>query len=263
MKKASLLALSLLVAGGLFFPFKAHAAAPARPDNVMKVLESNKDLSKFTDVVKSAGMASELESKDERLTVFAPNNAAMDKLDSGVLKRAKDEKDGLKTFVKYHLIKGSVVFSGNIKGRRASPSTAAGEMMGFDGTGKELKVNNGVITTPDLSAMNGVVQVVSAVLVPDSLRDPKIKEEERAKAEKVMKDEMETRQKEMEARQKEMEAKMAKEAPKAPAKAEEAAKAPEAPKAPEVASPEAPTAPAAPAPSEKKEEKTGWRKWFN
>jgi len=262
MKKASSLVLSLVVAGGLFLANSAFAAAPARPENVMAVLKANKDLSKFVDLVDSAGLKGELEDKEAKITVFAPSNAAMEKLDSGVLKRAKDAKDGIKSFVNYHIIKGSVVFSGNIKGRRASPSTANGEMIGFDGTGKELKVNEGVITTPDLSAMNGVVHVVSTAMVPDSLRDPKIKEEERAKAEKVMKDEMETRQKEMEARQKEMEAKMAKEAPK-PAKAEEAGKAPEAPKAPEVASPQAPSAPVAPSTSEKKEEKSGWRKWLN
>ena len=265
MKKAKLMALSVLMAGGLFASFSVQAQnAQNRPDDVLKVLKANKDLSKFTDLVEDAGVEGELSNKDSKLTVFAPNNAAMDKLPSDVLKRAKEGKDGIKKLVQYHIINGSAVFAGNIKGRRASPSTSSGEMMGFDGTGKELKVNNAVIVMPNQSAQNGVVHVINATLVPPSLEDPKIKEAARAKEEAKMKEEMDERMKEREARQKEMEAKRAKDAP-APAKETEAAKdegvkAPVAPTAPEVAAPTAPKAPGAAAATEKKEEKSLWNK---
>ncbi|MFA6279993.1 MAG: fasciclin domain-containing protein [Bdellovibrionales bacterium] len=182
---------------GFSLSFSALAATPpAKPENVMKILKENKDLSKFADLVEKAGLESELTSKDARLTIFAPNNAAMDKLSSDVLDRAKETKDGLKNLVHYHMINGSVVFATNIKGRRASPSSASGEMIGFDGMGKTLKVGEATITTEDLGSNNGVVQVISAVLVPDSLKDPKIKEAQKEKEEAAMKKEMEEREKE-------------------------------------------------------------------
>lgn len=263
MKKANLMALSVLIAGGLFASFSAQAQN--LPDDVLKVLKANKDLSKFLDLVDDAGIEGDLSNKDSKLTIFVPNNAAMDKLPSDVLKRAKEGKDGIKKLVQYHVINGSAVFAGNIKGRRASPSTASGEMMGFDGTGKDLKVNNAVIVMPNQSAKNGVVHVINAVLVPPSLEDPKIKEAARAKEEARMKEEMDERMKEREVRQKEMEAKRAKDEPapateSAPEAVKEGVAEPVAPMTPAVAAPTAPKAPGVVAAPEKKEEKSLWNK---
>lgn len=275
MRKTGLWTLTLLVAGGLFWTSSAQAV-DATPDTVMKVLKANKDLSKFTSLVESSGMEAELSKADGKITIFAPSNAALEKAPEGLLKRAKDGKDGTKQLVGHHIIMGSVVYSGNIKGRRASPSTANGDMIGFDGMGKDLKVGEGTITGPDQKAKNGVVHTVSAVLVPDSLRDPKEKEAERAAEEKKMKEEMDARMKEREDRQKEMEAKMAKDKPAA-AKPEAKTDA-DAPKTDD-AKPEAsaPAPAAAPAPAKDKaapksdaaastatgtESKSGWKKMF-
>ncbi len=193
-KTRTLAFLSSLVLG-VSLSFSAMAAtSPAKPENVMKVLQGNKDLSQFAALVEKAGLESELTSKEARLTVFAPNNAAMEKLPDDVLTRAKESKEGLKNLVHYHMINGSVVFSTNIKGRRASPSSASGEMIGFDGTGKTLKVGEATIVAEDQGSMNGVVQVINAVLIPESLKDPKIKEAQKAKEEAAMKDQMEERQ---------------------------------------------------------------------
>ncbi len=192
---------------GVLLSFSAVAATQAaRPENVMKVLTGNKDLSQFAALVEKAGLESELTSKEARLTVFAPNNAAMEKLSSDVLARAKESKDGLKNLVRYHMINGSVVFSANIKGRRASPSSASGDMIGFDGTGKTLKVGEATIVAEDQGSMNGVVQVISAVLIPDSLKDPKIKEAQKAKEEEAMKARMEEHQPLMDKQPKEKDA---------------------------------------------------------
>ncbi|HAX91449.1 MAG TPA: hypothetical protein DCY07_04480, partial [Rhodospirillaceae bacterium] len=203
------LALMSLAVFAVLDPLSAMAAQPqpAKPDNVLKLLESNKEFSKFADLIDDAGIESELTNKDSKVTVFAPTNAAMDKLPSDVLKRAKASKDGLKSLVRYHMINGSAVFATNIKGRRAGPSTANGEMVGFDGTGKELMVNQAVIVTPDQYAQNGVVHAINAPLIPESLKDPKIKEEARAKEESAMREQMaaqeEQRNKEMKSREKE------------------------------------------------------------
>lgn len=215
-KTRTLAFLSSLVLG-FSLSFSAMAAtSPAKPENVMQVLKGNKDLSKFTDLVEKAGLENELTGKESRLTVFAPNNAAMEKLPDDVLVRAKESKDGLKHLVHSHMINGSVVFSTNIKGRRASPSSASGEMIGFDGTGKTLKVGEATIVAEDQGSMNGVVQVINAVLIPESLKDPKIKEAQKAKEEAAMKAQMEDRQTLMDKQIKEREKDVAPETGSAP-----------------------------------------------
>lgn len=197
MNRMRTLALVSLVFAGLLASFGTQAANQVRPDNVLEALKANKDLSKFTDFVKSSGLESELAKKDARWTIFAPSNAAMDKLPSDVLKRAKAAKDGTASLAKYHMINGSVVYATNIKGRRAGPSTANGEMLGFDGTGKDMKVGEAIITMPDQITMNGVVHTINTVLVPESLKDPKIKEEAQKKEEEAMRKQMEEREAEM------------------------------------------------------------------
>jgi len=262
MKKTHLFAVVIAVAVGLLGN-SVQAADAGMPENVLKVIKSHKELSKFADLLDNAGIESELTQKDSKITVFAPSNAAMEKIPSEVMKKAKSEKDGLKSLARYHIISGSAVFGGNIKGRRAGPSTANGEMVGFDGMGKELKVNDAVITTPDMNALNGVVHIINAPLIPLSLNDvakDKIKEAQDAEQKK-----MEEQMKEREAK---MEAERAKNAPKvpvakAPAKEEKAAAPAAAPAEPAaVAAPAAPSAePAAKAPAAK-EEKAGWKKLF-
>lgn len=267
MKKTHLMALTLVSFLGLNMG-AAQAQNAGMPENVLKIIKTNKDTSKFADLVSSAGLESELTQKDTMTTVFAPSNAAMDKIPSDVMKKAKAEKDGLKSLVRYHMINGSAVFGGNIKGRRASPSTANGEMVGFDGMGKELKVNDAVITTPDQTAINGVVHVINAPLIPLSLNEvakDKIKEAQEAERKK-----MDEQMKEREAA---MEAERAKNAPKAAAadkKAKEAAKAPsvenatepkaEEAAAPVVASPDKPVS--VPAAKKPAEEKSLWKSLF-
>ena len=240
MKKAlSIVSAPLVMVAGLLLSASAFAAAPAqqaaKPETVFKILESRKDLSKFKDMIESAGIEKDFDSKGAMITVFAPTNAAMEKIPSDVMKRAKSEKDNLKSFVRYHTIMGSAVFAGNIKNRMASPSSGSGEMIGFDGRGKELKVNDGVITTPDLVALNGVVHIVDAPMIPPSFKGDKDKkkeeEAERAKMEEMTKERAATP------------AAKAEKGPTAP-------QAPTAPSVPEAAAPSA-VAPAAPAPEKK------------
>lgn len=287
MKISRLLALSVLMATGLTGSLRAAEYTVVKPaENVLKIIKETKDLSKFAALVASAGIENELSAKGSQITLFAPTNAAMDKLPADVMKKAKEQKDGIKSLVQYHIIQGSIVYAGNIKGRRASPSSMNGEMIGFDGTGKELMVGPAVIVTPDQHALNGIVHIVNAPLVPFSL-DEKAKEKEKAAQEaerKKMEDEMKAREAKMAEERAKVEAERAKadaekakqeakeETKKEGAAADEGKKPSEpapAPKtdekaaAPAAKAPvKAPVAPAPAAPAEKTEEKSGLKKLF-
>jgi len=234
MKTSRILSLlSVFLLGGFLPVFLAQAqaapsSAPTKPATVWDALKAEKDLSKFADILKKAGLDADLSKLEARITVFAPSNAAMDKMGGDVEKRMKDMKEGAKTLANHHIISGSAVYATNIKGRRASPSGADGSMISFDGTGKTLKVGDSTIVREDLRAPNGVVHVIDSVMLPESLQDPKIKEAAREKEEKTMREEMEKRETAMKEEMKKREADMAKK--------DAAAKAPPVPSAPAVPS---------------------------
>lgn len=263
MKIAKNLALMVLLV--LAFT-KASYAQDNRPDTVWAVIKSNKDLSKFADLAASAGVDVDLKATGKKITVFAPSNDAVDDIPSDVMKKAKADKNSLRSLILYHTIMGSAVFSDSIRGRSASPSTGNGEMLGFDGRGKELNVGSATITTPDLGAKNGVVHVLNAPLIPLSLDDKaaqKLKDAQEAETKK-MNDEMKAREEKMEAERAKTEAAQAKGnaagSKTMPSTAPVTDKTNETTpsKTPTEAAPSmVPTSPPAPA---DKQEKAGWKK---
>ncbi len=251
MKTAKMLGMTFLVALSLAALSGLTFAADARPDTVLEVIKSTKELSKFADMISSAGVESELKATDKAITVFAPSNDAIDDIPSDVMKKIKTDKASMRSYVLYHTILGSAVFSDSIHNRRASPSTGAGEMIGFDGMGKDLVVGNTTIKTADLGAKNGVVHIVKGPIVPLSLDD---------KAAKKLKDEQDELMKKHEAEMKARETKM--EAARVKNDAAEATKAAaqDSANAPAATAKESAT-PTAPVP-EKKEEKGFIKKLF-
>lgn len=253
-------------------------AEDTRPDTVWDAIKKDKDLSKFAEMASDAGVESELKKADATLTVFAPSNDAMGKISSAVMKKIKSDKAHLRSYVLYHTIIGSAVFTDSIRNRAASPSMGNGEMLGFDGRGgKELKVGTAKIIKTDIGAKNGVVQIVDGPLVPLSLDDvasQKLKDDQIAERRK-MDEEREARQKEMDEMRAKLMAKSKGEAAKAASEAkavtEPAASAASAastasqPAATESTSAASTAATTEKKTEEKKDDKSGWnwKKMFN
>ncbi|MDD5585735.1 MAG: fasciclin domain-containing protein [Alphaproteobacteria bacterium] len=243
-----LFALVLLPVDGWAKEKEENAPLP----NAMKVISGQKELSKFADTIKEAGLEKMFESKDEILTVFAPSNEAFGKAPSDIMKKANADKDHLQSFVKYHVISGSLVSMNNIAGRKAGPATASGESILFDGTGKTIKVNDAEFVTPDLKAGNGIVHIVSAVMVPPSFK-------EKPAAEQPM-----PAVPEIPGKQEKQEKQGTKQPETVPAKQETPAAAPVAPEVKATPAPTSPPSlPSAPEPAKQPEgEKKGLRGWL-
>lgn len=151
------------------YGFRTPPSLPPPTKNVYELLESQKGISKFADMIDEADLKSMFSGKD-RITVFAPNDGAISDLSSAELKRINANKANLQNFVKHHVILNSVVAGGAIKGRRASPSAANGEPIEFDGSDRStLKVGDAKIVQLDVRATNGVIHVIDKPLMPASL----------------------------------------------------------------------------------------------
>lgn len=132
--------------------------------NILQIAIGSKDHTTLVAAVQAAGLEDVL-SNAGPLTVFAPVNAAFDKLPEGTLETLlkPENKETLKTIITYHAAPGKYM-QNNIKG-----------VMGIgQATGDRVAVKeeNGVITIngtrllATVEASNGVVHVIDGVLLP-------------------------------------------------------------------------------------------------
>jgi len=106
------------------------------------------------------------------LTVFAPTNAAFDALPNGTLQKLLDPANikDLQQVLQYHVHPGEVVSADLKSGEQVS--TLEGSKLNITINNSTVKVNNATVTKADQFAINGVVHVIDAVLLPPDFVPP-------------------------------------------------------------------------------------------
>ncbi|RYY58127.1 MAG: fasciclin domain-containing protein, partial [Comamonadaceae bacterium] len=111
-------------------------------------------------------------------TVFAPTNAAFDKLPAGTVDTLvkPENKSTLTTILTYHVVPGKLdakALLAKIKDGKGSASltTVQGEALTAKTSGKSIvltdaKGGNSTVTIADVIQSNGVIHVVDTVLMP-------------------------------------------------------------------------------------------------
>jgi transforming growth factor-beta-induced protein len=141
---------------------------PTQSASIVSLAQGNPDLSslvaaltKFPDLVTTL-------SGDGAYTVFAPTNAAFSGLLTAIGQTSLDNipESVLRDVLEYHVVAGAV----------RSTQLTNGDVATVGGEDITVNVNAGVkintttnVVTPDISASNGVVHVVDAVLVPPTI----------------------------------------------------------------------------------------------
>jgi uncharacterized surface protein with fasciclin (FAS1) repeats len=154
--------------------------APMYPSkNIIENAVNSKDHTTLVAAVKAADLVGTLQGKGP-FTVFAPTNAAFDKLPKGTVETLlkPENKKLLQTILTYHVVAGKMNasdISAAIKkgGGKATLNTVSGGtlttwMKGAalyitDENGKSAKV-----TIADVNQSNGVIHVIDAVVTPKS-----------------------------------------------------------------------------------------------
>ncbi len=136
--------------------------------NQLDILETAKhsgSLGRFVAAVESASLADMLK-KAAPLTVFAPSDQAFESLPAGTLVRLlkPEHRTELVHLLKNHVVSGEL-FSDGIRGKQFSRKSLAGVELTIDGHAN-IKVNDVHIKTADITALNGVIHIIDAVLVP-------------------------------------------------------------------------------------------------
>jgi len=156
-----------MVGGAAMYPSK----------DIVSNAVNSKDHTTLVAAVKAAELVETLQG-DGPFTVFAPTNAAFDKLPEGTVATLvkPENKEKLQAILTYHVLAGN--FSGEaimkaIKkgGGKATFKTVNGGMLTAMMDGKALVLadhagNKSMVTIADVNQSNGVIHVVDTVVLP-------------------------------------------------------------------------------------------------
>lgn len=158
---------TVMVGGAAMYPSK----------NIVENAMNSKDHSTLVAAVKAAGLVETLQGKGP-FTVFAPTNAAFNKLPNGTVETLlkPENKAMLQSILTYHVVAGKMnssdiakaIKSGNGK---ATLTTVQGGKLTAWMKGKDLYISdeNGEeakVTIADVNQSNGVIHVVDGVVTP-------------------------------------------------------------------------------------------------
>lgn len=164
---ASLAAAAL--AGTAFTPV-AHA------DNIGEIAMANSNFETLVAAAKAANLVPVLTSKGP-ITVFAPTDAAFDKLPAGTVEKLlkPENRERLKTILSYHVVPGRVTANKVMMlPSGTNVETASGEKI-IVRLSNGVRIDPGVgtvanVTQTDINADNGVIHVIDEVLIPPSVQ---------------------------------------------------------------------------------------------
>jgi uncharacterized surface protein with fasciclin (FAS1) repeats len=141
-----------------------HASTP-RVGPSKNIVDTAIAAGNFTTLVagiKAAGLTGTLNGRGP-FTIFAPTDEAFKKLPTGAWDALLKDTAKLKAVLSYHMITGHVlaqdVKSGDVMTVQGTPLTAVV-------SSSEVQVNGAHVRQRDITASNGVIHVIDAVIMP-------------------------------------------------------------------------------------------------
>jgi len=145
-------------------PASARPAAPATAEsNIVETAVAAGNFTTLVSLVKQAGLAETLSGKGP-YTVFAPTDAAFNKVPKKTLKALGKDKAKLKAVLLYHVAEGRLAAKRVVK--RSSIKTLNGERVRIRVRDSNVFVNKSKVVTPDVRTSNGIIHAVNRVLIP-------------------------------------------------------------------------------------------------
>jgi uncharacterized surface protein with fasciclin (FAS1) repeats len=170
MKKSAFIQvlLSGLVLFGLLSCKKSSSSSGnSNSKTIAGIVASDTSFSILDAAVIQGNLASTL-SATGPFTVFAPNNSAFAASGLSAAAVSSLSPAQLDTILLYHTLSGAVMASQVPAGPDAGVATVEGDSIFVTSNSKGVFVNGIAVTTPNVMATNGVIHVLSKVLIPPS-----------------------------------------------------------------------------------------------
>ncbi|MDO9375703.1 MAG: fasciclin domain-containing protein [Ferruginibacter sp.] len=133
--------------------------------DVVKVAASSKDHTTLVAALKQAGLVTSL-SNAGPFTVFAPVNAAFDKLPAGTVDELmkEEKKEDLQNMLQYHVFMSAQSAESLTDGQTLG--MVNGDNVTISGKDGKIMLNNSATIVTSITASNGIVHVIDGVLLP-------------------------------------------------------------------------------------------------
>jgi Secreted and surface protein containing fasciclin-like repeats len=153
-----------LIAAALISAATALPAYAADKDIVDTAVGAG-DFKTLAAALEAADLVSTLKGEGP-FTVFAPTDAAFEKLPAGTLDTLlkPENKQQLVDILTYHVVPGKVLAADVVGLDEAK--TVNGKMIDVQVDGSAVKVNEANVTATDVAASNGVIHVIDQVILP-------------------------------------------------------------------------------------------------
>lgn len=133
--------------------------------NIVQIAQDTPELSTLVDALVAANLTGAL-SGDGPFTVFAPTNAAFQKLDPTTLNTIISTPSLLTALLQYHVV-ADEVFSNELSNGNV-PTLLSGQSVAVNVSGGMVTLNGSTkVTTADVDASNGVIHLIDEVLLPE------------------------------------------------------------------------------------------------
>ena len=167
MRRFTMPAIGLLVAA-LAVPTGAEAQYQGdRPGDIVEVAAEAGTFETLLAAAEAAGLVATLQGEGP-LTVFAPNDAAFEKLPDGTVEALLNDTDKLRAVLTYHVVPGRIMASDVIAAGSAMPQTAQGQKLNVRTVNGMVRVDDATVVAADVEASNGVIHVIDSVLIPSA-----------------------------------------------------------------------------------------------
>ena len=133
--------------------------------NIVENAAASADHTTLVAAVKAAGLDGTLSSAGP-FTVFAPTNAAFEKLPAGTVDNLlkPEMKADLTKILTYHVVSGAVKAADLKDGQKIK--TVQGNELTVSIKDGKVMIDGATVTTPDIISSNGVTHVIDAVVTP-------------------------------------------------------------------------------------------------
>ncbi|MBJ7470171.1 MAG: fasciclin domain-containing protein [Solirubrobacteraceae bacterium] len=136
--------------------------ATTEPQDIVGVASATEDLSTLVAAVTAAELVETLQG-DGPYTVFAPDNAAFEKLgEETVTELTTSKTDDLKAILLNHVVEGDVKAADLEDGQKVA--TVGGKELTVAIDGDKVTIDGAAVTMPDVATSNGTVHVIDTVI---------------------------------------------------------------------------------------------------
>ncbi len=139
--------------------------------SIVETAKSSDSFKTLTKALEAAGLVETLEGKGP-FTVFAPTDEAFAALPKETLDKLMmpENKEQLIKVLTYHVVSGTISFKGITDTQKGQVPTVEGNSLDIVASSNEVTVNEAKVIQSDISASNGVIQVVDKVILPPDLK---------------------------------------------------------------------------------------------